>query len=97
MSSIRRFLAFYIQDALPFGSGVLFAVLAIRLEYAWYWEALAGAILVVVGPLAIQVVLTLIVESLSGLGDGDDEAGGALPRTRSLFGGSKDRAGTRRR
>ena len=97
MSPMRRFMAYYIQNALPFGSGVLFTVLAFRLDYAWYWEALAGIILVLVGPLAIQIVLTLIVESLSGLGDDDDEPPGALRGPRSLFGSSRDRAGTRRR
>ena len=97
MSPMRRFLAYYIQNALPFGSGVLFTVLALRLDYAWYWEALAGIILVLVGPMTIQIVLTLVVESLSGLGDDEEEPVGGLRGPRSLFGGSRDRAGTRRR
>jgi len=94
---MRRFVAYYIQNALPFGSGVLFTVLAFRLDYAWYWEVLAGLVLVLVGPLTIQIVLTLIVESLSGLGDEDEEPVGGLRGPRGLFGNSRDRAGTRRR
>lgn len=97
MSPMRRFLAYYIQNALPFGSGVLFTVLALRLDYAWYWEALAGILLVVAGPLVIQIVLTLIVESLSGLGGEDEEPVGALRGPRGLFGNSRNGAGTRRR
>ena len=97
MSPMRRFLAYYIQNALPFGSGVLFTVLAFRLDYAWYWEALAGVVLVLAGPLVIQLVLTLIVESLSGLGDDEEEAVGNLRGPRALFSSSRDRMGTRRR
>ena len=97
MSPMRRFLAYYIQNALPFGSGVLFTVLAFRLDYAWYWEVLAGAVLVLAGPIVIQLVLTLIVESLSGLGDDDEEPAGNLRGPRGLFGGPRDGAGTRRR
>ncbi len=97
MSPMRRFLAYYIQNALPFGSGVLYTVLAMRVDYAWYWEVLVGAVLVVAGPLVIQIVLTLIVESLSGLGDEDEEAASPLRGPRALFGGSRDRTGTRRR
>ena len=97
MSPMRRFLAYYIQNALPFGSGVLFTVLAFRLDYAWYWETLAGIVLVLAGPIVIQLVLTLIVESLSGLGEDDEEQVGAPRGPRGLFGNSRDRAGTRRR
>jgi uncharacterized protein (DUF486 family) len=67
MAILRSFAFYYIRNALPFVTGVAFAVLALRADYAWYYLALAGLVLVVVGPLTIQFLLTLVVESLRGL------------------------------
>ena len=73
MAVLRAFVFYYIRNALPFATGVAFTVLALRVDYAWYWIALAGIALVVIGPLTIQFLLTLVVEALRGL-PGDDRA-----------------------
>ena len=67
MALLRSFVSYYIRNAIPFATGLAFAVLALRVDYAWYWLALAGIALVVIGPLTIQFVLTLVVEALRGL------------------------------
>lgn len=67
MALLRAFLFYYIRNALPFATGIAFTVLALRVDYAWYWIALAGIALVVIGPLTIQFLLTLVVEALRGL------------------------------
>lgn len=74
MALLRAFLFYYIRNALPFATGIAFTVLALRVDYAWYWIALAGIVLVVIGPLTIQFLLTLVVEALRGLPGEDARA-----------------------
>ncbi len=73
MALLRSFVSYYVRNAVPFATGLVFAVLALRVDYAWYWVALAGIALVVIGPLTIQFVLTLVVEALRGLPSDDGE------------------------
>ncbi len=73
MALLRSFVSYYVRNAVPFATGLAFAVLALRVDYAWYWVALAGVTLVVIGPLTIQFVLTLVVEALRGLPSDDGE------------------------
>ena len=78
MSQLGRFGSYYIRNALPFATGFAFALASLRLDYPWYLLALAGAVLVVIGPLTIQFALTLLVQALRGMPDdaGDGVAGG---------------------
>ena len=88
MVPLRTFLSYYIRNALPFGTGLAFGIFILRADYAWYWLALAGIVLVVIGPLAIQFLLTLVVEALHGLpnDDGRPAAGGPRSALRGLRG-----------
>ena len=79
MPLLGRFASYYVRNALPFATGVAFAVVATRLDYPWYLLAAAGAVFVVVGPLTIQFALTLLVQALRGMPD-EIVAGTSAPR-----------------
>ena len=79
MPLLRRFASHYVRNALPFGTGVAFAIVATRLDYPWYLLAAAGTVFVVVGPLTIQFALTLLVQALRGMPD-ETVAGTSAPR-----------------
>ena len=67
MTQFNRFVSYYIRSALPFLSGIAFGIFLMRWDHPLWIQVLAGLILVVVGPFAIRLVLTLIVEALRGV------------------------------
>jgi hypothetical protein len=79
MALLGRLASYYVRNALPFATGVAFALATLRVDYPWYVLAAAGAVLVVAGPLTIQFALTLIVQALRGMPD-ETTAGAAAPR-----------------
>jgi len=79
MALLGRFASYYVRNALPFATGVAFAVLALRLDYPWYLLAAAGVLFVVLGPLTIQFALTLLMQALRGMPD-ETVAGASAPR-----------------
>jgi hypothetical protein len=66
MSPLRSFSSYYVRSALPFLTGLAFGIALFRFDLPLWWQIALGAVLVVAGPLAIQVVLVLIVEALRG-------------------------------
>ncbi len=89
MALLGRYSAYYIRNALPFATGLAFAVAATRVDYPWYLLAAAGAVLVVVGPLTIQFALTLLLQALRGMPE-ETAAGASRPRrgnARTMLGG----------
>jgi hypothetical protein len=94
MSPLRSFTTYYVRSALPFLTGLVFGVFLFRFDFPLVWEVVAGLVLVVAGPLAIQAVLVLMVEALRG-------SPGESGRVRLIEGapaldGSFRREGTRR-
>lgn len=67
MTQLTRFVSYYVRSALPFLSGIAFGIFLMRWDHPLWIQVLAGLILVVVGPFAIRLVLTLIVEALRGV------------------------------
>lgn len=71
MPPLRAFASYYVRSALPFLTGLAFGLTLFRFDIPLFWQIAAGAVLVVAGPLAIQVILVLLVEALRG-SPGDD-------------------------
>ncbi|MFA7250000.1 MAG: hypothetical protein WC273_10260 [Dehalococcoidia bacterium] len=63
---MRSFGVYYVRNALPFITGVAFVIIAERAALPLPVRVLLGAALVAVGPFAIQLVLTLVVDALWG-------------------------------
>lgn len=72
MAWLRSFIALYVRNVLPFATGTAFTMLAIRINYDWYWLAFVGLSLVVIGPLTIQFLLKLVIETFRGLPNAND-------------------------
>jgi hypothetical protein len=69
VTHFNRFVSYYVRSALPFLSGIAFGIFLIRWDHPLWIQVLAGLTLVVVGPFAIRLVLTLVVEALRGVPD----------------------------
>jgi hypothetical protein len=67
VTTTRRFASYYMRSALPFLSGLAYGVFLTRWDHPLWLQVLAGLLLVVVGPFAIQLILTLIVDALRGV------------------------------
>lgn len=80
MALLVRFASYYMRNALPFATGVVFTIAATRLDYPWYLLAAAGAACVVIGPLTIQFGLTLLLQALRGTPEDAVVAGTAARR-----------------
>ncbi len=78
MFSSDRLLSYYVRSALPFVSGLAFGLYQDRLHLPLAVMVVVGMVLVVVGPLAIQTVLALVVDALRG-GPQDGAAQGQPP------------------
>ena len=76
MTQFHRFVSYYVRSALPFLSGIAFGIFLMRWDHPLWIQILAGLTLVVVGPFAIRIVLTLIVEALRGVPEHQDPARG---------------------
>lgn len=72
MAWLRSFITLYVRNVLPFATGTAFTMLAIRINYDWYWLAFVGLSLVVIGPLTIQFLLKLVIETFRGLPNAND-------------------------
>jgi hypothetical protein len=87
MPLLRAFVTYYVRSALPFLTGLAFGLMLFRFDIPLFWQIAGGAVLVVAGPLAIQVILVLLVEALRG-SPGDErstrDVRGAPPTFESL-------------
>lgn len=78
MTQFNRFVSYYVRSALPFLSGIAFGVFLMRWDHPLWLQVLAGLTLVVVGPFAIRLVLTLIVEALRGVPEHQETRSGSV-------------------
>lgn len=92
---MREFVSYYVRSALPFLTGLAFGIGASYLDLPLAVRILAGAVLVVAGPLAIEVVLTLLVEALRGPGAAQTRGIGALGAATRQAAMMRSRGGTR--
>jgi len=69
VTTLRRFTSYYTRSSLPFLSGLAYGVFLANWDHSLWLQVLAGFVLVVLGPFAIQLVLTLIVDALRGVPD----------------------------
>ena len=80
VTSLRRFASYYTRSSLPFLSGLSYGVFLVSWDHPLWLQVLAGLALVVLGPFAIQLVLTLFVEALRGVPDEPRTVASAPPR-----------------
>jgi hypothetical protein len=81
LTALRKFASYYTRSSLPFLSGLAYGIFLANWDHPLWLQVLAGLALVVLGPFAIQLVLTLIVDALRGVPD--EPRAGARPAPRS--------------
>ena len=76
VTTLRRFTSYYTRSSLPFLSGLAYGVFLANWDHPLWLQVLAGLPLVVLGPFAIKLVFTLIVDAIRGVPDEP----GVIPR-----------------
>jgi hypothetical protein len=67
VTTLHRFASYYMRSSLPFLSGLVYGAYLVKWDHPLWMQVLAGLALVVLGPFLIQLVLTLIVDTLRGV------------------------------